>query len=144
VKGTEFWQIGMVVEDLAESMAELSGALGLSWGAPQERTGLDGAPLKAVMSQQGPPYFELIEGGPGSKWRATRGFRVDHLAYWVDDVGAERRRLEEAGVPVIADGEAAGRPVNFHEAPGSGLRFEIMSAEYKQLIREGWQLEDVG
>ena len=143
MNGKDFWQIGVVVPDVEEGMAELSAALELTWGEPQDRTGLDGAPLRAVLSREGPPYFELIEGGQGSKWESS-GFRVDHLAYWVDDVPGERRRLEDAGVLVIADGEVSGRPVNFHEAPRSGFRIEVMSTEYKPLMREGWQLSDVG
>jgi hypothetical protein len=143
LEATRFWQIALVVPRLEAAMAEFADALGLDWTAPRDLIGIDGKPLRAVLSRQGPPYFELIEGSAESRWHSEGGTKFDHIAYWVDDITAERHRLERVGVPVIADGQADGRPINFHELP-CGVRIELMGSEYKDRMRHGSGLDDAG
>ena len=143
VDGVEFWQVGVVVQDLAQAMEQLSATLGLTWGEVKERDEL-GVPLQVVFSDQGPPYFELIQGPAGSAWDGSAGSRLDHLAYWAEDLGSERERLAAAGAPVVVDGEARGLPVNYHALGDAGFRIEIFDASYKEKLRAGRNLENVG
>lgn len=141
--GADFWQLGIMVPDIEAAMTDLSSALGLTWtevrryGTPQE-------PLLVTMSRQGPPYFELVQGPEGSAWDSSGGPRLDHLAYWTDDIDAERARLEGSGFPVVHDGQARGKLVNYHAVPTAGLRIEVFAASRRQEIRDGWDFEDVG
>jgi hypothetical protein len=143
MNGAGFWQVGVVVGDLEAAMDEMGRALGLTWGEVKVRDEL-GPPLRVVFSDQGPPYFELIEGPPGSHWDGSAGSRLDHLAYWTDDLADERERLESEGLPVVVDGEAHGLPVNYHELRQSGFRIEMFDGSYREKMRAGRNLENVG
>jgi Glyoxalase/Bleomycin resistance protein/Dioxygenase superfamily len=91
----------------------------------------------------GPVHLELIEGTAGSPFDGSGGARLDHLSYWVADLGSERRRLEGNGIKVVLDGEALGVPANFH-ATADGLRLEPMSIGRRATIVDRYRLEDPG
>ena len=119
------FHIGIVVADLDAAMAELTRAAGLSWGEPiDRRTGE--WDYRIVYSIEGPPHVELVEGAPGSPWDASEGPRLDHAGWWIDNVSAEKERLEAIGLSVDADLRPlpGGRAVYMH-APATGLRFEL-------------------
>ena len=137
-----FWQVGLVVQNIEEAQEELTRALGVEWCEIAELS--NEWDYRLVLSRQGPPYIELLEGPPGSPWDATQGSRMDHFAIWTDDVAAERRRLEAAGLPVDWDGQALGRPVNYHSAPQCGIRIETVDSSMKANLSERFGLEDMG
>jgi hypothetical protein len=118
-----FWQVGLVVANLEESMDELSRVLGAEWGTIVERVAA-GTALRFVFSKQGPPYIELIEGPPGSQWDSSLGSRLDHIGYSVDDLSAEREALERNGARIVVDGQAHGHRFNYHLVPKTNLRIE--------------------
>ena len=97
-----------------------------------------------MFPREGPPYFELIHGAPGTEWDGGQGSRLHHLAYWVPDVGEARRQLEERGAPVVVDGEARGLSVNYHLLSAAGCRVELFDPSFKDAIRENRDLDDVG
>ena len=132
-----------MVPDLEAAMAELSRTLGLSW-TDVKRYGTADTPLRVVMSLEGPPYFELVQGPAGSAWDSSDGPRLDHLAYWTDDIEVERRRLERQGAPVVMDGQARGKLVNYHMLPAAGFRIEIFDASRREELRREWEFEDIG
>jgi len=140
---TKFWQVGVVVQNLEDAMEELSRTLGLTWGEIKVNHTFD-APQRVVFSREGPPYFELIQGAPGSQWDPTAGSRLDHLAYWVPDIDAERARLEGQGAPVVVDGQAKGMPINYHDLDKAGFRVEVFDETFKDQIRANRDLTDVG
>jgi hypothetical protein len=140
---TRFWQVGLVVSDIEAVMEELSKTLGLTWGEVKTNRTF-GDPQHVVFSREGPPYFELIQGAPGSQWDAANGSRLDHLAYWVSDVSSERERLAKLGSDVVVDGQAKGLPVNYHQLAAAGFRIEIFDSSFKDTIRSNRDLEDVG
>ncbi len=140
--GVGFWQVGLLVPDLESAMDELSRALGLTWSAIMPY-GTAEVPLRVVMSTQGPPYFELVEGPAGSAWDCSAGPRLDHLGYWTENINRERSRLESEGAPVVMDGQARGKLVNYHALPLSGFLLEIFDASRKDEIRTDWNIEDV-
>lgn len=142
--GTKFWQLGLMVQDIEAAMTELSTVLGLEWSEIREAE-MGGTPLRVAMSRQGPPYFELVQGPPGSHWDCSDGSRLDHLGYWTDGYAQERARLESVGAPVDIDAEAiSGRRLNYHRLPQSGFRIEMFDADDRQGFRERWGFEDVG
>jgi len=138
-----YWQIGVLVQDLEGAMEEMSRSLHLTW-TDIKVYGTTEQPMRVVMSQEGPPYFELVEGPPGSAWDCSDGPKLDHLAYWTPDIAQERARLEEAGAPVVMDGEARGKLVNYHALPTAGFRIEVFDASRRDEIRSDWDFEDVG
>jgi len=143
VDPTKFWQVGVVVQHLEGAMEELSRTLGLTWGEIKVNHTF-GDEQRVVFSREGPPYFELIQGAPGSQWDPTAGPRLDHLAYWVPDISAERMRLEASGAPVVVDGQEKGLPINYHNFARAGFRVEMFDETFKDTIRANRDLSDVG
>ena len=140
---TRFWQVGLVVEDIGECMAELSRALGLTWGEVLRNNNF-GEDMDVVFSREGPPYFELIQGAPGTEWDSTQGSRLHHLGYWVPDLTQTRQELEDRGAPVVVDGQARGFPLNYHALPAAGFRIEMFDASFKDAFRASRGFDDVG
>jgi predicted enzyme related to lactoylglutathione lyase len=138
-----FWQVGVLVSDIDAAMEQMSAALGLTWGAVKTDSTFD-SEMKVVFSRQGPPFFELIQGAPGSQWDVTNGSKLDHLAYWVADVEAERERLVALGAEVVVDGPAKGLPLNYHLIDAAGFRIEVFDESFKDRIRASQSLDDVG
>ena len=136
------WQIGIVVADVAAAKAELEEALHLQFREPVTY-GFHDWRTRIALARQGPPYLELLEGQPGSPWDGHTGSRLDHVSYWVEDIGAESERLEREGFPVFIDGVSAGGAVNFHLLPATRLRLEPAGRAQQEPIRQTWQIEDV-
>ena len=138
MEAAKFWHIGVVVEQLEAAMEELSRGLGMEWTDVREHT-MMGCPLRTAFSTNGPPYLELIEGPEGTEWDSTLGSRIHHLTYWTDDLSEERRRLEDAGFPVVVDGQARGMPVNYHAFERAGMRIEAFDTAAKSRLPAGLQ-----
>jgi hypothetical protein len=140
VEPAAFWQISCMVQDIEGAMDELGRTLGLRWRGVRT-AGPPDAPLRVVLSEQGPPFFELVQGPDGSAWESAGGPRLDHIAYWAQDLAAERERLEGAGAPVVMDGQARGVPANYHALPASGLRVEIVGIGMRAALAAGWGID---
>jgi len=138
-----FWQVGIVVDDIERSQEELTRALGVTWARTLDLR-LEDWEYRLSLSNEGPPYLELLEGPPGSPWDAAGGSRIDHVGYWTEDIAVERRRLEEAGVPVAYDGEAAGLRFNYHALPETGIRIEPIDVWHRDGLRRTFGLDDLG
>jgi hypothetical protein len=135
---TPFWQVGVLVCDILASRAELTEALGLEWRDIQDFD-IDGTlhPRGIVpeerhaglqcLSVQGPPFLELIQGNPGSRFDPKGHSRIDHLAYW-SDVAAASEHLEASGVVREIDGVPN---FAFHRGSVSGLRIELLPEQYR-------------
>jgi Glyoxalase/Bleomycin resistance protein/Dioxygenase superfamily len=136
------WQIGIVVADIDAASAELGHALGLEFPAPVERA-FGGHRLRVAIAKQGPPYFELLEGEPGGPWDGHSASRLDHVSYWVDDLCAERERLEAERCPIFLDSDTVGLPANYHLLPASDIRVEPLRSSFKQAIRDLWGIDDL-
>jgi hypothetical protein len=75
---TPYYHIGLVVADLEAAMSELSAAVGLTWEDPHRST-YGEWDIDVVMSMEGPPYIELVQGGPDGPWSGADGRRLDHF-----------------------------------------------------------------
>lgn len=129
-----YFQVGVIVGDLQAGMHELTASIGIGWNAVRSRPG--GGRL--VFSAGGPPYIELIEGTPGTYWDPAGGPRLDHLGFWCADYEFERRRLIDAGLPVVADGAPAGRPWSYHATRHAGMRLELLSTAMRTEFEARW------
>ena len=135
-----FFQVGMLVQDIEASRAELAEGLGVTWSSIVERQVGDWK-IRVCFVKEGPPYLELIEGPPGSPWDATAGSRIDHIGYWVDDLAAGKRRLADAGLALEVDGSAYGGVFTYHRGRASGLRVELLESSGLPAFYERWGLQ---
>lgn len=85
-----------------------------------------------------PPFFEVIEGPPGSPWDATAGPRMDHIGYWSADLPADQWRLTERGAPIEFDACPYGRPFSYHRIESLGLRVELVGTEVQPGFLDTW------
>lgn len=126
LKMPQFDQVGIIVANLEAAMEELGIAVQVQWTGPFESQ-RGGWHLRYALSTDG--QFELIEAESGSPWNPSgSGSHLDHLAYFVDDLGGQQRRLIEAGLPVDIDGSHFGGRWSYHRSSFSGLRIELVDA----------------
>lgn len=133
------WHAGFIVENLEESMAELSTGLGVSWASVHDIRGqrLDGPngqswtlDSRVCFSTDLPLSIELIEPSPGTPnvRRGTSAFH--HLGYWAEDLAAEEERLAGLGYGCVMfrdDPQTALRRVLVTDGP-FGILIEATSA----------------
>lgn len=140
-----FFHVGILVADLELAMEEVGTAMDTTWTKPLSRR-LGEWEVRVAFAASGPPFLELIEGEPGSPWDAQGGYRIDHLARWVDDAASEAAGLEAAGMPVELDGaDYSGPWWSYHRGPRTELRFELLERSRQEQIAatHGLRLADM-
>lgn len=131
------FHFGVVTDDLAASMRQLSESLGVTWTEPGS-SGLlfhsvDGRPQPqpvSCISREGPIHMDLIQGQPGTIWAAPHGPRLHHFAYWTSDLAGDIERLAADGWRLeLTSPDAAGHPTVFAYLVGAdGFRIELIDA----------------
>ena len=130
----DFYHTGIVVPDLQKAMARLSALGGYRWIAPISYTlpfrtpdGSRELTSTFVYSLQA-PHVELIAEVPGTPWTAPPGNSVHHLGYFVDDLAAAARALEDNGFVFEATADVS--PPNLalfaYYVDPFGIRIEIV------------------
>lgn len=99
---SSFYHLCFVVQDLDRATADLTSTLGVAWSRVRDGR-LGPWDYRIVFSADGPPFFEVIEGPPGSPWDATAGSRFDHLGYWSEDIPVDKQRLADRVAPLEFD-----------------------------------------
>jgi catechol 2,3-dioxygenase-like lactoylglutathione lyase family enzyme len=132
-----FFHAGLVVADLAQSMEMLGAGLGLTWVEPQERR-IGRWTIQVTYANEGPPYLELIGGLPDSPWIPAPGPTLHHLAYWSDDLDADRIRLDDAGLRLELDAREFGIPFTLHQPEAGGIRTEMLDSSYRPAFERRW------
>lgn len=126
--------LGIAVADLDEAQAlyeQLFGAVAIARDAETD--------TEAVLLEVGDTRVELVAGRgpetPVGKFLASRGPGMHHVAFEVDDVAAELRRLAGAGVETV---DAEPRPGLFghtvafvHPRSIGGVLAELVSHEHE-------------
>ena len=100
VKFEDVFHIGIIVPNMESGMEEISSRFGVTWPRPPgpaevlARTKDGTGPLSSrfVYSDEGPPWFELIEAVPGTVW-AAQASNIHHIGAFVDDLDDEIERL---------------------------------------------------
>jgi hypothetical protein len=133
---TPYYHIGLVVTDLAAAMSELSAATGLTWEEPHHSC-YGEWDIDVVMSMEGPPYIELVQGGQDGPWSCAGGPRLDHFGYACEEPEADGQRLLAHGFEVDFDPALVGRKRTFTYYRGrrSGARVELLSASVLDHLR---------
>ncbi|MGA8603677.1 MAG: methylmalonyl-CoA epimerase [Thermoplasmata archaeon] len=123
--------VGIVVGDLAEAIARWQGTLGPPDSPPEE---VPGSSVRVVFFSAGETHLEFVEPigpkSPVSKFLATRGGGVHHLAFAVPDVDAALHEVAARGGQLIdrhGRPGARGRRVGFaHPAAFGGVLVEFV------------------
>ncbi len=132
-----FYHLCFVVQDIQHATDDLTRALGVRWSPI--RTGRLGEwDYRIVFSVEGPPFFEVIQGDPGSPWDATGGSRFDHIGYWSSDVTVDKRRLEERGARIEFDSCPYGRSFTYHRIDSIGVRVELVDMAVQEGFLHSW------
>ncbi|BBG02906.1 MULTISPECIES: VOC family protein [Pseudonocardia] len=134
----DFYHLCFAVRSIEVATGELTAALGVRWNPVRDGSLGDWA-YRIVFSTAGPPFFEVIEGPPGSPWDITQtGPRFDHIGYWSADVARDRDRLSDRGAPVDFDSCPYGRSFTYHRLAGIGARVELVDLGAQQGFLETW------
>lgn len=131
------YHLCFAVPDLDLATADLSRTVGTTWSSVREGR-LGDWDFRIVFSREGPPFFEVIEGAPGSPWDASEGARFDHLGYWSDDLPTHKALLDEAGAPVDFDACPYGGRFTYHRLDSIGARIELVDVTNQQGFLESW------
>ena len=123
--------IGIAVADIETAIATYTGAFGLRLGQVEE---IAGQGIRAHHLPVGETRIELLEpideGSPIARFLERRGPGLHHIAFAVDDCGAERSRLVAAGLEPIGEPStgAGGKRIQFfHPRSTGGVLIEICS-----------------
>ena len=120
-----YFHVGIVVPDIESAMTHLRDALGLTFVAPHESE-YGGDAIRVAYATAGPPYYEIIQGAPGSRWDTGAGPRMDHLGYFSRELEADVATLERSGLAVDIDGREFGARFTYHRSPALGMRIELI------------------
>jgi hypothetical protein len=140
---TGCYHLGFVVADVEQATSDLSRTVGLSW-RPARSGRLGEWDYRIVFSAEGPPFFEMIQGPPGSPWDATSGPRFDHLGYWSADIAADPARLASRGAPLEFDACPYGRRFTYHRLDSIGARIELVDMAAQAAFLATWNPDAPG
>src|SRR3984957_4019210 len=104
------WHIGIAVPDLKKGTSELGDFFGLRLRPARVRTltfadaagRSHGVECHVVFSLGGPFAVEVWQAISGTPLAMPQAGGVHHIGYWVDDLGAEAKRLDALGSPGYA------------------------------------------
>lgn len=147
----EPFHVGLVVPDLLAHMSLLSAALGVRWTEVRRREAsvtMDGETrriaFRVVYSRELPLRLELIESVAGTPWESVAPV-LHHVGWWSDDLGAEAARLEQSGIPRVAqsfDPETGLQRWSYHRVP-AGYLVELVSTRGRPGHEAWWATQDV-
>lgn len=106
----DLFEIGLVVPDLEQAIAQFHDAFGYTFTAIVEgvlptRDG-DGdttPPMRMAVTREH-PQLELLEAAPGTHLLAPAGTGLHHLGYYVDGLEMASRALTALGIPFLRGG----------------------------------------
>lgn len=133
----ELYHVCFAVQDIDAAMSDLAATVGARWREP--RTGTLGEWTYRIAFSIDAPYFELIEGPPGSPWDSTTGPRFHHLGFWSDDMDLDRSDLDGVGT-MLFDACPLGRPFSYHRIDSIGASVELVDRSAQTGFRTTWDL----
>jgi catechol 2,3-dioxygenase-like lactoylglutathione lyase family enzyme len=109
-----YFHIGVIVPNLEQAMATYSRILGLTFTQPAVNTVPileDPLPHEQVVhvafSEDGPPYYELIEASGDGIFSARQEAQILYLGLWEPDMDSRMKLLAEQGIGLDAVARAA-------------------------------------
>ncbi|MET8661712.1 VOC family protein [Streptomyces griseus] len=149
-----YFHVGVVVLALEEAMAQFSLHHGISFPEPATiRIPNPGEPggdheIRVVYSNEGAPFYELIEATASDIFPSVSQGEVHHVGVWEDDMARRVAELRAGGIGI----EASGRGLEGHAGlmegavphwvitePGpTGLRFEYVDSAMRPGI-DAWR-----
>jgi glyoxalase/bleomycin resistance protein/dioxygenase superfamily protein len=132
-----FYHLCFAVQSIEQAISDLTRAVGVTW-SPVRAGQLGEWDYRIVFSTDGPPFFEVIQGGAGSPWDATSGPRMDHIGYWSKNVGSDMQLLAARGARVEFDSCPYGRSFSYHRIDSLGLRIELVDVAAQAGFLDTW------
>jgi methylmalonyl-CoA/ethylmalonyl-CoA epimerase len=122
--------IGIAVSDLERAEKTYSKIFGTS---PYKRESVDSEGVNTSFFRVGSNKIELLEstkeGGPIAKFLEKKGEGIHHIAFAVQDIGAEIARLKAEGFKVLSDEPKRGADnklvVFLHPKDSHGVLIEL-------------------
>jgi len=141
------FHIGIVVDDLDATLAQLTELFGYRWcdvvEAPSPvalATGETVVDFRFAYSMD-VPRLEIIQAIPGTLWTPVAASGIHHLGYWCDDVDAASAGLERSGLAREAAGvQPDGSATWAYHRGASGPRIELVSARLRPLMERWWAM----
>ncbi|KPI14160.1 hypothetical protein OK074_2253 [Actinobacteria bacterium OK074] len=146
LKAEDQFHVGIVVDDLEATEAELSALFGHRWcpeiGGPTEVSlpggGTAVLDLRCAYSST-EPRLEVVRRIPGTLWEPEPGSRLHHVGYWSDDVGGDVAELERHGYVIEATREGAdGAPFFAFLRGAAGFRVELVTRAVRPSLEKYW------
>ena len=140
--------VGLLVHDLDAAVARFGEVLNLTFAQPnvahvdhmEEDGKVEPIDLRITYSQQGPPYYELIETQEGGGiYSKEYGEGLHHIGLWEPDCEARLDTLKSKGLePQAIQYTAKNRiaVVYFRPAGLHGMRLEIIDQAHQPSIEE--------
>jgi hypothetical protein len=138
MKAEDQFHVGIVVDDLEGTLAQLSDLFGYQWceqiaaptpvALPAGDTVVD---FRFAYSMNA-PRLEIIQSIPGTLWTPVAGSGLD-------DVAGDAAALEARGIPREAAGTRPDGTVSwaYHRAE-SGPRIELVTSDLRPLLEQYW------
>lgn len=136
VTATSLYHVGVLVRRLGEGMDHFGDLLGLTFRELDIHDLTETAPggpaversLRVAMSQEGPPFLELIEATPDGVWGHHHGEGLHHIGSWEEHLLNRLADLRDQRVEPESLVSIGGELVAAYLAPRSsfGTRIELV------------------
>lgn len=140
---------GLIVDDIAAAMTEMTAATGTEWTTVRAfdplpvwtpEHGRGEARLKVAYARHGSVRLELVQAEPGCPYDILRAIDRSHIGVWVDDVGDGVEQLCAQGWRVLLAGAS---PRHRHGAMTYLMRdggpvIELVSRSLMPMMQEWW------
>jgi catechol 2,3-dioxygenase-like lactoylglutathione lyase family enzyme len=139
------FHVGIVVEDVEETLARLSSLFGYEWcdvlGVPTPvrlPAGDTVVDIRCAYSRTA-PRLEVIGRIPGTLWEPAPGSGIHHIGYWSDDMAADCAELQGQGYEAEAVREGPdGVPYFAFYRSETGFRVELLSRHAQPGLEGYW------
>jgi hypothetical protein len=145
VKAEDQFHVGIVVDDLDATLAQLSELFGYEWcgeialPTPVVLPSGDIVVDQRFRYSRNEPRLEVIQSIPGTLWEPAAGSGIHHVGYWSDDVARDSAELDRSGAPREAAGvRPEGTPFWAYHRGASGPRIELVSTELQGPLGQYW------
>ncbi len=143
MRAEDQFHVGIVVDDIDATTAQLTDVLGYTWcdemvaQTPVALATGDTTVEFRFRYSMTTPRLEIIQDIPGTLWTPVADSGIHHLGYWSDDVGRDSAALEAQGITREAAGTRPDGALSwvYHRAV-SGLRVELVTTDVRPVFEQ--------